>query len=205
MRSVTRLAATTLLLGCSSAVLALGVRVDDCAALRAEAGLLDRHPELTAACDSVVRLDGRRYLRMNAEFRQRHEELLVLRLRGSTEDMALSPGSADLVAAGAASGGLSAAMPVGSPLSVYFREDDVLEVFADTGTLADARVPVIVESDAAREARIANYTCCPRRRPWYPVVELLPMTAAPLPLMGLLGAGLLVTAAAIRLRRLTRR
>jgi hypothetical protein len=96
-------------------------------------------------------------------------------------------------------------MPVGSPLSVYFREDDVLEVFADTGTLADARVPVIVESDAAREARIANYTCCPRRRPWYPVVELLPMTAAPLPLMGLLGAGLLVTAAAIRLRRLTRR
>jgi len=205
MRRATLLTATALLLGSGTAALALGVRVEDCATLRAEAGLLDRRPELTGACDSIVELDGHRYLRMNAELRQHRADLLVLRLRGTTEDMALRPGAADPIVAGATGGGLSPSMPVGSPLSVYVPEHDVLEVFADTDALADAKVPVIVESDAAREARIANYTCCPRRRPWYPVVEMLPMTAAPLPLVGLLGAGLLVAAAAIRRRRLSRR
>ncbi len=205
MRRATLLTATALLLGSGTAALALGVRVDDCATLRAEAGLLDRRPELTGACDSVVQFDGHRYLRMHAELRQRHDDLLVLRFRGTTEDMALSPGAVDPIVAGATGSGLSPSVPVGSPLSVYFPEDSVLEAFADTDALAEARVPVIVESDAARDARIANYTCCPRRRPWYPVVEMLPMTAAPLPLMGLLGAGLLVAAAAIRRRRLSRR
>jgi hypothetical protein len=204
MRPAARLLTTTLLFGFGTAALALGVRVEDCATLRAEAGLLERHPELTGACDSVVQLDGHRYLRMNAELRQHRDDLLVLRFHGTTEDMALSPGAAHPIVAGA-TGGLSPSVPIGSPLGVYFPEDSVLEAFADADTLVDARVPVIVESDAGRDARIANYTCCPRRRPWYPVVELLPMTAAPLPLVGLLGAGLLVAAAAIRRRRLTRR
>jgi LPXTG-motif cell wall-anchored protein len=61
------------------------------------------------------------------------------------------------------------------------------------------------ESKAARDARIANYTCCPRRRPWYPIIDVLPQTATPLPLVGLLGLGLLTVAAGLAHRRRARR
>lgn len=203
MSKATRVIGTSLLMACATTALALGVRVEDCTSPKSGLELLDRYPELAEACEAVVQVDGRRYLQMGAQLRQMREETLVLRLNGSTHDVALSPGAAQPVAA--ALEALSPTTPVGSPLSVYVPEDRVLEVFADAATLADVEVPVVVESGESRDARIANYTCCPRRRPWYPVVEFLPMTAGPLPLMGLAGVVLLAAAAAVRHHRLRRR
>lgn len=203
MSMTPRVVGTGLLVAWATTALALGIRVEDCTSPTSGLELLDRYPELAEACEAVVQVDGRRYLRMGARLRQMREETLVLRLNGSTHDVALSPGAAQPVAA--ALEALSPATPVGSPLSVYVPEDRVLEVFADAATLADVEVPVVVESRESRDARIANYTCCPRRRPWYPVVEFLPMTAGPLPFMGLVGVGLLAAAAAIRHHRLRRR
>ena len=203
MSKATRVIGTGLLMACATTALALGVRVEDCTSPKSGLELLDRYPELAEACEAVVQVDGRRYLQMGARLRQVRDEALVLRLNGSTYDMALSPGGAEPVAAAAETP--SPAIPVGSPLSVYVPEDRVLEVFADAATLAEVEVPVVVESAESRDARIANYTCCPRRRPWYPVVEFLPMTAGPLPFMGLVGVGLLAAAAALRQHRLRRR
>jgi hypothetical protein len=75
-------------------------------------------------------------------------------------------------------------------------------VFADSTALADVEVPVVVESSGPPDSQIANYTCCPRRRPRYPIVDVLPMTAGPLPVMGLPGAGLFLPARVPRIFRL---
>jgi hypothetical protein len=69
------------------------------------------------------------------------------------------------------------------------------DIPADTGR---------VESKAERDRRIGNYTCCPRRRPWYPIPDILPATGVPLVTLGLLGPGLLATGVALSLRRLRR-
>lgn len=203
MSMTPRVVGTGLLVAWATTALALGIRVEDCTSPKSGLELLDRYPELAEACEAVVQIDGRRYLQMGARLRQMRDEALVLRLNGSTLDMALSPGATKPVAAAAEA--LSPSIPVGSPLSIYIPDDRALEVFADASALADVEVPVVVESAESRDARIANYTCCPRRRPWYPVVEFLPMTAGPLPFMGLVGVGLLAAAAAIRHHRLRRR
>ena len=203
MRQTTRVLTAALLLGSSAAALALGVPVEDCGGLGTTRLALERQPDLAAACEEVIELDGQRYLRMSTELRQLTEEVLVLRIKGTDYDLALSPGAAQPVARAAT--GLPQDSPVGSALYLYVPEDRVLEVFADASSLADARVPVAVEpeeSATAREARIANYTCCPRRRPWYPIMDVLPPTASPLPLFGLAGVGLLGVGAALRRRRL---
>jgi LPXTG-motif cell wall-anchored protein len=93
-------------------------------------------------------------------------------------------------------------------LRVFVPEDRLLEVFGGQSTDEPSSVAVVVqpaESKAARDARIANYTCSPRRRPWYPIIDVLPQTATPLPLIGLLGLGLLAVAAGLAHRRSVRR
>jgi len=192
-----------LLLACTTVAFALGSRIEDCTRPNAGFDLIDLHPELTEACEAIIQVDGRRYLQMGARLRQRSDELLVLRLNGSTHELALSAGAAGQSSASAR--GLSQTLPIGSALSLYVPEDRVLEVFSDASSLADAEVPVVVESPEPTDSRIANYTCCPRRRPWYPIVDVLPTTAGPLPFMGLAGAGLLLVAAVLRRHRLKRR
>ena len=196
---------TALLLGLGTSAMGLGVRLDDCSALPPETRLLERYPDLTAACDSIVQLDGRRYLRMNAELKGVKDDLLVLRFKGTSRDMVLSPGAAEPIVPGDGNGGLSPAPPAGSALNVYVPEKDALGIFAEPGRHEGPPVPVAVEPAEPLEKRIATYTCCPRRVPWYPIPEFLPMTAGPLPLLGLLGASLLGVGAALRHRRLHRR
>lgn len=203
MSNTVRVIATALLLTCASAALALGSRVEDCFSPTSGLELLDRQPELSEACEAIIQLDGRRYLQMGARLRQRSDELLVLRLNGSTHELALSPGAANPVSMAAE--GLSQTLPIGAALSVYVPEDRVLEVFADAEGLADAEIPVVLESAGPAESRIGNFTCCPRRRPWYPIVDVLPTTAGPLPFMGLAGAGLLLVATVLRRYRLRER
>jgi len=201
MKRTTRIVTAILMLGSGSAALALGVPVEDCGGLRAMTSVLERQADLAAACESVIELDGQRYLRMSAELRQLREEMLVLRFKGTSYDMALSPGATQPIMAAGATRALAPDQAIGSALYLYVPEDRVLEVFADAASLADATVPVTVElaeSTAARDARIANYTCCPRWR--YPVI--LPETASPLPLLGLIGVGLLGAGAALTRRRL---
>lgn len=199
-------ASTVLLLGLGTSAMGLGVRLDDCSALPPETRLLERYPDLTAACDSIVQLDGRRYLRMNAELRQVKDDLLVLRFKGTRRDMVLSAGAAEPIVPGDGSGGLSPTPPAGSSLNVYVREQDALGLFADPRNQDGSPVPIAVEAVEPVGKRIATYTCCPRRDvPWYPIPEFLPMTAGPLPLLGLLGVSLLGVGAALRHRRLHRR
>jgi hypothetical protein len=202
MRRTIQLMGTALLMACATEALALGTHVADCTGPNAGLRLLDRHPELSEACVAVIQIDGRRYLQLGARLQQRHDEVLVLRLNRSSRDLALSPASQDPTPAVARE--LSRQLPIGSPLSLYVPDDRVLEVFADATTLADVEVPVVVESTGPAESRFGNYTCCPRRRPWYPIVDVLPLTAGPLPVMGLVGAALLVIAAALRGRHLRR-
>lgn len=197
------LLASTLLLACPSQALALGSPVGNCTSPTSGLELLDRHPELSAACEAIIQFDGHRYVQMGTRVQQQRDALLVLRLNGSTYDLALSQRADDRVPA--TGGGRSRRLPVGSALNIYVPEDRVLEVFADSNTLADVEVPVVVESTEPADSRIANYTCCPRRRPWYPIVDILPKTAGPVPVMGLVGAGLLAIAAALRGRRLVSR
>jgi hypothetical protein len=204
MKRSARILATALLLGVGSNASALGVIAGDCDSLRAQAQLLERHPEVGTACESIVAIEGRRYLLMSAQLRQVQAEQLVLRFRGATEDTVFSPGADEPIAidAGAA---LPADTAVGSPLRVFVPEDRVLEVFGEASTAGQSPVAVAVqpaESSEARDARISNYTCCPRRRPWYPIIDVLPQTATPLPLIGLLGLGLLAVAAGLARRRL---
>lgn len=194
---------SALLLAWPVAAFALGSPVEDCTHPTSGFELLDRHPELSEACEAIIQVDGHRYVQMGARLQQHRDALLVLRLNGSTHDLALSPGAEDRVPATADD--WSQKLPVGSALNVYLPEDRILEVFADASTLADVEVPVVVESTEPTASRIANYTCCPRRRPWYPVVDILPKTAGEPPVMGLVGVVLLVTAAAMRGRRLRRR
>ena len=206
MRRTTLVASTVLLLALGTTATGLGVRLDDCSALPPEARLLERYPDLTAACDSIVQLDGRRYLRMNAELRQVRDDVLVLRFKGTRRDMVLSPGAAEPFVPGGGNGGLSPSPPAGSALNVYVAEKDALGMFAEPGKHDGSPVPVAVEPTEPLEKRIATYTCCPRNDvPWYPIPEFLPMTAGPLPLLGLLGASLLGIGAALRHRRLHRR
>jgi len=205
MKGIVIATSTALLLGLGTSAAGLGVRLDDCSALRPEIRLFETHPELTTACHSIVQLEGRRYLRMDAELRQLRDDLLVLRFKGTSRDMALSPGAAGSIAPEADTGVLSPALPVGSPLNVYFREQDALGIFADPGKHDASRVPVAVEPVEPVEKRIATYTCCPGRTIWYPIPEFLPFTAGPLPLLGLLGVSLLAGGAALRHRRLHRR
>jgi hypothetical protein len=207
MRTTARILATALLLGMGANTFGLGVAAGDCDNLRAQAQFLASHPEVSSACESIVAIEGRRYLLMSAELRQVQQEQLVLRFRGSTEDMALSPG-ADQPIATDAGPALPADTAVGSPLRVFVPEDRLLEVFGEASTVGQSPVAVAVqpaESKEARDARISNYTCCPRRRPWYPIVDVLPQTATPLPLIGLLGLGLLAVAAGLTRRRLRSR
>ncbi len=206
MRRSARILATTVLLGVGINASALGVIAGDCDSLRAQAQLLARHPEVGTACESIVAIEGRRYLLMSAELRQVQPEQLVLRFRGATEDTVFGPG-ADQSIVGDAGAALPADTAVGSSLRVFVPEDRVLEVFGETSTIGGSPVPVAVqaaESSNARDARISNYTCCPRRRPWYPIIDVLPQTATPLPLplIGLLGLGLLAVAAGLARRRL---
>lgn len=205
MRRTIVITSTVLLLGLGTSAMGLGVRLDDCSALPPETRLLDQYPDLTAACDSIVQLDGRRYLRMNAELRQVRDDVLVLRFKGTRRDMVLSPGAAEPIVPGSGNGGLSPAPPAGSSLNVYVPEQDALGLFAEPGKHEGSPVPVAVESAEPVDKRIATYTCCPRRVPWYPIPEFLPMTAGPLPLSGLLGASLLGVGAVLRHRRLHRR
>lgn len=192
------------LLCLSTGAAALGVRLDDCTALPPDARLFDSHPELAVACDSIVQIDGRRYLRMNAELIQNQDDLLVLRFKGTARDMALSPGAAEPLAAGP-NGRLPQDLPVGSPLKVYVPQSGAPDAFADSDGRTAAPVPVGIAFDQPIEQRIATYTCCPRRRPWYPIPEFLPVTAAPLPVLGLIGLGMLGAGALLRLLRLRRR
>ncbi len=194
---------STLLLACPTQAPALGNPIENCASPTSGLEFLDRHPELTEACEAIIQVDGHRYVRMGARLQQYRDALLVLRLNGSTHDLALSPRAEDRHPVMADD--WSRKLPVGSALSVYVPEDRVLEVFADSSALADVEVPVVVESAEPTASRIAGYTCCPRRRPWYPIVDILPKTAGPAPVMGLLGAVLLGTAAALRGRRLRNR
>lgn len=199
MRRMTRTLATILLLGFGGSASALGLVAGDCDSLRTQAQLIERSPAVGAACESIVSVEGRRYLIMGAELRQLQEEQLVLRFRGSDEDVVLSPGAEPSIAAHAGRS-LPPSTAVGSALRVYVPEDRVLEVFAAATDPGAPAVPVAVEpveSRAARDARIANYTCCPRRRPWYPIIDVLPQTATPLPLIGMLGLGLLAVAAGL--------
>jgi len=205
MKRIVIVTSTVLLLAMGTTATGLGVRLDDCSALPPETRLLELYPDLTAACDSIVQLDGRRYLRMNAELRQVRDDLLVLRFKGTRRDMVLSPGAAEPFVPGASNGGLSPAPPAGSALNVYVPEKDALGMFAEPGKHDGSPVPVAVEPAEPLEKRIATYTCCPRRVPWYPIPEFMPMTAGPLPLLGLLGASLLGIGAALRHRRLRRR
>jgi hypothetical protein len=204
MKRIIVVTSTVLLLGLSTGAVGLGVRLNDCSALPPDTRLFDAHPELTAACDSVVQIEARRYLRMNAELRQIRDDLLVLRFKGTTRDMALSPGAAEPIVAKGAKGGLSPALPVGSPLKVYIPEEGALGALGGPDTGDSKSVPIGVETEEPLEKRIATYTCCPRRVPWYPIPEFLPVTASPLPLLGLLGASLLAAGAALRRRRLNR-
>jgi len=204
MRRTILVASTVLLLALGTSAMGLGVRLDDCSALPPETRLLEMYPDLTSACDSIVQLDGHRYLRMNAELRQVRDDLLVLRFKGTRRDMVLSPGAAEPFVPGGGNGGLSPAPPAGSALNVYVPEKDALGMFAEPGKHDGSSVPVAVEPAEPLEKRIATYTCCPRRVPWYPIPEFMPMTAGPLPLLGLLGASLLGIGAALRHRRLHR-
>ncbi len=197
------LLASTLLLACPTHALALGNPVESCTDPGSGLEFLDRHPELSEACEAIIQVDGDRYVRMGARLQQHRDTLLVLRLNGSVRDLPLSPrlqGHHPALA-----DDWSRKLPVGSALSLYVPEDRVLEVFAESGALADAEVPVVVESTEPTASRIASYTCCPRRRPWYPIVGILPKTAGPAPVMGLMGAVLLMTAAALRGLRLRNR
>lgn len=196
---------TILLLGLGTSAIGFGVRLDDCSALPPETPLFERYPDLTAACDSIVQLDSGRYLRMNAELRGVKDDLLVLRFKGTGRDVVLSPGAAAPIVPGDGNRGLSPVPRAGSALNVYIPEQDALGMFAEPGQHAGSPVPVAVEPAEPLEKRIATYTCCPRRVPWYPIPEFLPMTAGPLPLLGLLGASLLGVGAALRHRRLHRR
>lgn len=201
MTRSTRILAMTLLLVAGSNASAFGVVAGDCDSLRAQAQLLDRHPEVGTACESIVAVEGRRYLLMSAELRDVQPEQLVLRFRGATKDTVFSPG-ADQPVVPEGSPALPADTAVGSPLRIYVPEDRVLELFSESSTIDRLPVPVAVQSAESSDARISNYTCCPRRRPWYPIIDLLPQTATPLPLMGLLGIGLLAGAAGLARRRL---
>lgn len=204
MRQSTRTVAAALLLGLASNAWALGVTAGDCDSVRAQAQLIASHPEVGAACESIVSVEGRRYLRMSAEVREVAEEQLVLRFRGATQDTVFSPGAEQPIAIDAAPA-LPIDTAVGSPLRVFVPEDRLLEVFGEASSVGQHPVAVAVqpgESKEARDARISNYTCCPRRRPWYPIIDVLPQTATPLPLIGLLGLGLLATAAGLARRRL---
>jgi hypothetical protein len=196
-----------LLLGLGSNVWGLGVPAGDCDSLRAQAQLIARHPEVSAACETIVSVEGRRFLLMSAEVREIAEEQLVLRFRGASGDTVFSPGADQPVAADAA-GALPADTAAGHPLRVFVPEDRLLEVFGEASGVDRPPVAVAVqpaESKEARDARIANYTCCPRRRPWYPIIDVLPQTATPLPLIGLAGLALLATAGGLaRLRRARR-
>jgi hypothetical protein len=195
---------TVLLLGLGTSAMGLGVRLDDCSAMLPEIRLFEAHPELATACNSIVQLEGRRFVRMDAELRQLRGDLLVLRFNGTSRDMALSPGAAEPIVAGDGNGGLSPTPPVGSALNVYVPEKDVLGLFAEPCKQDGSPVPVAVEPAEPLEKRIATYTACPRGVPWYPIPEFLPMTAGPLPLLGLLGVSLLGVGAALRHRRLRR-
>jgi len=204
MRRSTSILGTTLIVGLVSNAAAVGVVAGDCDSLLAQAQLLERHPEVGTACESIVAIEGRRYLLMSAELRQLQPEQLVLRFRGATEDTIFGAG-ADQPIANDAGPALPADTAVGSPLRVFVPEDRVLEVFGEASAISQSSVPVAVqpaESSDAREARISNYTCCPRRRPWYPIIDMLPQTATPLPLIGLAGLGLLAVAAGLARRRL---
>jgi hypothetical protein len=145
---------------------------------------------------------------MSAELRKLRAEQLVLRFRGALEDTVFSAG-ADQPIATDAGPSLPADTAVGTRLEVFVPEDRVLEVFGEACRIGQSAVPVAVqsaESREARDARIANYTACPHRhRPWYPIVDELPQTATPLPLIGLVGLGLLATAAALARLRHARR
>lgn len=204
MRQSIRIVAAALLLGLGSNTWALGVFAEDCDNVRAQAQLIASHPEVGAACESIVSVEGRRYLLMSAEVREIREEQLVLRFRGATEDTVFSPGADQPIAIDAAPA-LPADTAAGSPLRVFVPEDRLLEVFGEASRVGQPPVAVAVqpdESKEARDARVANYTCCPRRRPWYPIIDVLPQTATPLPLIGLAGLGLLATAAGLARRRL---
>lgn len=201
MTRSTRILAMTLLLVVGTNASAFGVIAGDCASLRGQAQLLERHPEVGTACESIVAVEGRRYLLMSAELRQVQPEQLVLRFRGATEDTVFGPG-ADQPIARDAGPALPADTAVGSSLRIFVPEDRVLEVFGESSTIGRPPVPVAVQPAESSDARISNYTCCPRRRPWYPIIDLLPQTATPLPLIGLLGLGLLAVAAGLARRRL---
>jgi len=201
MTRSTRILAITLLLATGSSASAFGVMAGDCDSLHAQAQLLERHPEVGTACESIVAVEGRRYLLMSAELREVQPGQLVLRFRGATEDTVFSPGADQPIAT---DGGpaLPADTAAGSPLRIYVPEERVLEVFGEASTIDRLPVPVAVQPAESSDARISNYTCCPRRRPWYPIIDLLPQTATPLPLIGLLGLGLLAGAAGLARRRL---
>jgi hypothetical protein len=196
-----------LLLGLGSNAWGLGVPAGDCDSLRAQAQLMASHPEVGAACEAIVSVEGRRYLLMSAEVREIAQQQLVLRFRGASGDTVLSPGADEPVVTDAAPA-LPADTGAGSPLRVFVPEDRLPEVFGEASGVGQPPVAVAVqpvESKEARDARIANYTCCPRRRPWYPIIDLLPQTATPLPLIGLAGLALLATSAGLaRLRRARR-
>lgn len=58
-------------------------------------------------------------------------------------------------------------------------------------------------SGAEQDAETANYTACIRRRPWYPIPDILPATGVPLVTVGLFGCGLMAagfTLSMVRLR-----
>jgi hypothetical protein len=61
-----------------------------------------------------------------------------------------------------------------------------------------------VENTSEQDRRIDDYTCCVRRRPWYPIPDILPATGVPLAMLGLLGPGLLATGLVLSIRRLRR-
>lgn len=185
-----------------------GVSAEHCVGLNAISGSMSGNPELAAACESVATVGGERYVSLRAEVLRLERDLLLIRFQGTRYDVALAPKLPRTDVAGRVAGTLPAELMQNDTVRVYVLERDLEKVVRPEDASEDAGVPVRVErleSPTERNARIANYTCCPRRRPWYPIPELLPATNTPLPLLAWSSLGLLVLAASIRIARLVLR
>ena len=184
-----------------------GVSEEHCAGISAMSRAMSGHPELAADCEYVATIDGEQFVSLRAEVLRLERDLLMIRFRGIRYDVALAPNLARTNTSDRAADTPPADLKQADSVRVYVRESDLEKVFGPDDVSGHADVPVRVErleSPAELNARIANYTCCPRRRPWYPIPELLPATGTPLPLLGWSSLGLLVLAAGIRIARLVR-
>jgi hypothetical protein len=207
MRKSMRMMMLGLSMAVGSPASGLSPSTNDCGSLHSQVELMARHPEIALACEHVLSFGEDRLVSLLGEVRRIEGQLLLLRLNGANYDLALSPRPLD--GSAPASTGMSPppGVATGQPVRMYVPERRVGEVLRDASTADGSTVPVAIESTAskaARDARIANYTCCPRRRPWYPIVDVLPTTATPFAFAGILGVVLLTVAGRLAHRRRTR-